>query len=188
MAHAGLRLNELIDLRRADLDLVGRRLRVEQGKSLRDRIVFLSDTTIQALERYLPTRVALPAEAPLFFRTEGVPLKNRWVQFRLGQLGEEAGVVAVSPHRLRHTFATRLINLGVPVTTIQYLLGHTNLNTTQRYAHVADPTIEREYRQAMQVLEKETSALSLAPVPLEALLAGVRSMLSRVTQSLDNSM
>lgn len=188
LAHAGLRLNELIDLRRADVDMAGRRLRIEQGKGQRDRIVFLSDTTLQALECYLQTQTSQPAEAPLFFRTEGAPLKYRWVQFRLRQLGEEAGVAAVSPHRLRHTFATRLINLGVPVTTIQHLLGHTNLNTTQRYAHVADPTIEREYRQAMQTLEKETGALSLAPVPLEALLAGIRSVLSRVTEPLDNSM
>jgi site-specific recombinase XerD len=188
LAHAGLRLNELVDLRRADLDLAGRRLRIEQGKGQRDRVVFLSETTVQALDRYLAIRPPQPAEAPLFFRADGVPLKYRWVQFRLRQLGDEAGVAHVSPHRLRHTFATRLINLGVPVTTIQHLLGHTNLNTTQRYAHVADPTIEREYQQAMQTLEKEIGALSLAPVPLEALLAGVRPAASCVTQPLDNSM
>jgi site-specific recombinase XerD len=188
LAHAGLRLNELVDLRRADLDLTSRRLRIEQGKGRRDRSVFLSDTTVVALERYLATVPTQAADAPLFFRADGVPLKYRWVQFRLRQLGEDAGVLAVSPHRLRHTFATRLINLGVPITTIQHLLGHTNLNTTQRYAHVADPTIEREYRQAMQILEKETGALALAPVPLDALLSGVRSALSRVTEPLDNSM
>jgi site-specific recombinase XerD len=188
LAHAGLRLNELVDLRRADLDLAGRRLRIEQGKGRRDRSVFLSDTTVVALERYLATVPTQAADAPLFFRADSVPLKYRWVQFRLRQLGEEAGVAHVSPHRLRHTFATRLINLGVPVTTIQHLLGHTNLNTTQRYAQVADPTIEREYRQAMQTLEKETGALALAPVPLDALFGGVQAALSRVTEPLDNSM
>jgi hypothetical protein len=72
----------------------------------------------------------------------------------------------VSPHRLRHTFATRLINLGVPVTTLQRLLGHHDLGTTQRYAQVMDPTAERHYHQAMAQIE---CALSLAPVPLSAL-------------------
>jgi hypothetical protein len=72
----------------------------------------------------------------------------------------------VSPHRLRHTFATRLINLGVPITTLQRLLGHRDLGTTQRYAQVMDRTAERQYHQAMAQIE---GALSLAPVPLSTL-------------------
>ena len=87
--------------------------------------------------------------------------------------------------RLRHTFATRLINLGVPVTTIQKLLGHDNLNTTQCYAHVANPTAERKYCQAMKTMQAEAGALSLAPVPLSALLPA-SAQRDRVIQPLDN--
>jgi integrase/recombinase XerC len=189
LAHTGIRLNELIDLRRGDVDVAGARLRIDQGKGHRDRIVSLSDMAQRALTRYLAALPPQAAEAPLFYWAEGVPLGYRWVQKRLHELGDAAGVKDVSPHRLRHTFATRLINQGVPIPVIQKLLGHDDLNTTQRYAKVADPTVEREYRQAMTEIEQRAGALSLAPLPLPDVwpvpLAVARD---RVTLPLDNSM
>ena len=186
LAHTGIRLNELLDLRRGDLDLAGARLRIDQGKGRKDRVVYLSATAGQAMARYLAAQPALPTNAPLFYRTAAEPLGYRWVEYRLRQLGDEAGVAHVTPHRLRHTLATRLINAGMPVTTLQKLLGHADLNTTQRYARVADPTVEHDYRQAMTRLEHGAHALSLAPLSLEALLP-VGAQSDRVTQSLDNS-
>jgi len=190
LAHTGMRLGELVDLRHGDLDLAGGRLRIDEGKGRKDRIVYLSATARQAVEHYLAGLPAQPPDAPLFYRAAGAPLAYRWVQFRLRQLGEEAGVAHVSPHRLRHTLATRLINQGVAVTTIQKILGHVDLNTTQRYARVADPIVERDYQQAMAQIEQQTRTLSLAPVPLDALLAATLSGLPRpyVTKPLDNSM
>jgi site-specific recombinase XerD len=190
LAHTGIRLNELVDLCRGDLDLAGGRLRIDQGKGRKDRVVYLSDTAQQALDRYLAAWPLQALDAPLFYRTAREPLGYRWVEYRLRQLGDEAGVAHVTPHRLRHTLATRLINRGMPVTTLQKLLGHADLNTTQRYAHVADPTVERDYRQVMARLEQEPNALSLAPIALEALLraAGSIARLDRVKQPLDNSM
>lgn len=185
LAHTGIRLNELVDVRRGDLDLTGQRLRIDQGKGRRDRIVYLSDTACEAMARYLVGLSPLPVDAPLFYRASQQPMEYRWVEYRLRQLGDEAGVAHVTPHRLRHTFATRLINRGVAITTIQKLLGHMDLNTTQRYATVADQTVERDYRVAMQTLEHKTGALSLAPVSLDALLP---TPAHRVTQPLDNSM
>jgi site-specific recombinase XerD len=165
LAHTGLRLSELLDLKRGDLDLAGQRLRIEEAKGRRDRVVYLSQTCVQALERYLAGQAAAP-EVALLCHPSGRPVSYRWVQEQVRQWGEAAGVAGVSPHRLRHTFATRLINLGVPVTTLQRLLGHRDLGTTQRYAQVMDPTAERQYHQAMAQIE---SALSLAPVPLSSL-------------------
>lgn len=190
LAHTGMRLGELVDLRYSDLDLAGGRLRIDEGKGRKDRIVYLSTTARRAVEHYLDGLSAQPPEAPLFYRTTGAPLAYRWVQFRLRQLGEEAGVAHVSPHRMRHTLATRLINQGVAVTTIQKILGHVDLNTTQRYARVADPTVERDYQQAMTKIEQQAQALSLAPVPLDAFLAATLAGVPRpcVTQPLDNSM
>ncbi len=88
------------------------------------------------------------------------------MQQQVQRWGEAAGVAGVAPHRLRHTFATRLINRGVPITTRQRLVGQRDLGTTQRYAQVMDRTAERQDHQAMAHIE---GALSLAPVPLSAL-------------------
>jgi site-specific recombinase XerD len=188
LAHTGIRLNELIDLCRGDLDLAGGRLRIDQGKGRKDRVVYLSDTAQQALDQYLAAWPPQALDAPLFYRTAHEPLGYRWVEARLRQLGDEAGVAHVTPHRLRHTLATRLINRGMPVTTLQKLLGHADLNTTQRYARVADQTVERDYRQVMARIEQETTGLSLAPIPLDVLLSGGAARRERVTQPLDNSM
>lgn len=158
-------MSELLDLQRGDLDVSGARLRITDGKGRRDRIVYLSPTAVHALERYLTGHPPQPPSAPLFVHPSGHPVSYYWVQERVRTWGEQAGVSGVSPHRLRHTLATRLLNLGVPVTTIQKLLGHNDLRTTQRYAQVADPTAEQDYRQAMARAEH---ALSLAPLPLSA--------------------
>jgi len=165
LAHTGLRLSELLDLKRGDLDLAGQRLRIEDAKGRRDRVVYLSAACVQALSRYLTGQPGTP-DAPLLCHPSGQAVSYRWVQQQVRQWGEAAGVAGVSAHRLRHTFATRLINLGVPVTTLQRLLGHRDLGTTQRYAQVMDPTAERQYHQAMAQIE---CALSLAPVPLSTL-------------------
>jgi site-specific recombinase XerD len=185
-----MRLGELVDLRQGDLDLIGGRLRIDEGKGRKDRIVYLSATARQAVEHYLAGLPAQPPDAPLFYRVTGAPLAYRWVQFRLRQLGEEAGIAHVSPHRMRHTLATRLINQGVAVTTIQKILGHVDLNTTQRYARVADPSVEQDYQQAMLKIEQQAHALTLAPVPFEAFLATRWASIPRpcVTEPLDNSM
>jgi len=155
----------LLDLKHGDVDLAGQRLRVEDAKARRDRVVYLSEACVQALERYLAGQAAA-SEAPLLCHPTGQEVSYRWVQKQVRQWGEEAGVAGVSPHRLRHTFATRLINLGVPITTLQRLLGHRDLGTTQRYAQVMDVTAERQYHQAMAQIE---SGLWLAPVPLSTL-------------------
>ena len=165
LAHTGLRLSELLDLKRSDLDLVGGRLRVEDAKGRHDRVVYLSPTCVQALERYLAGQ-PIAADASLICHPSGEPVSYRWVQYQVHRWADEAGVQGVSCHRLRHTFATRLVNLDVPVTTIQRLLGHHDLRTTQRYAHVLDKTAQQQYHAAMARIEQ---SLSLAPISLSAL-------------------
>ena len=166
LAHTGLRLSELLDLKRGDVDLIGQRLRIEDAKGRRDRVAYLSQACVQALERYLASQPGT-VDTALLSHPTGQGVSYRWVQKQVKQWGIKAGVVGVSPHRLRHTFATRLINLGLPVTTLQRLLGHRDLGTTQRYAQVMDVTAERQYHQAMAQIE---ATLSLAPVPLSALM------------------
>jgi site-specific recombinase XerD len=154
LAHTGLRLCELLDLRRHDVDLRGRRLHV-QGKGSRERVVYLTPTAVQALQRYLRA-CPHPEQALLFVNARGRPLDGAWLRHQLRALAAAAGVHGVTPCRLRHTLATRLINVGAPITTLQKLLGHDYLSTTQIYARVYDATVERDYRDAMSRLERSS--------------------------------
>jgi len=155
LAHAGLRACELLDLRQTDVDLAGRRIGVRSGKGDRDRVVYLTPVAIQAVQRYL-TLYPHPDCTTLLIHPCGRPLSYAYLYQRLRAMGEAVQLSGISPHRLRHTFATRLINAGMPITSLQKLLGHDHLSTTQIYARVYDATVERDYRQAMAQLEPPT--------------------------------
>jgi site-specific recombinase XerD len=163
LAHTGLRASECVYLQVGDLDLTGRRLLVHQGKGRKDRAVYLSDTAALALARYLGD-TPRPANAPLWVRPNGRPIKYEWLLARMTALGQAAGVAEVTPHRLRHSLATRLLNAGMDITRIQKLLGHTQLRTTQVYAQVLDVTLETDYRRAMTRIEQHSQPLSDQPV------------------------
>ena len=163
LAHTGIRTCELRDLRQADVDLAQRRLRIEHGKHDQTRVVYLTETAANAVRRYLE-RCPHPEHALLFVNAQGEPVPPWWAMSRLQHLGQAAHVPTVTPHRLRHTLATRLLNAEVPITTLQKLLGHRYLSTTQIYARVYDATVERDYRRAMERLE-QNQALAV-PVAL----------------------
>jgi site-specific recombinase XerD len=150
LAHGGLRLSELCDLRVGDVDLAGQRLAVREGKGKRDRIIPLSGMAVTTLREYLAVRGMAQTDHLLTFRQRSI--KAELVQARLKRYGAAVGV-SVSPHRLRHTLATRLLNAGMDIVSIQHLLGHEKLDTTMIYAHVHDPTVEQDFRQAMARLE-----------------------------------
>jgi site-specific recombinase XerD len=111
LAHTGLRASECVYLQVGDLDLTGRRLLVRQGKGRKERVVYLSQTAVLALSRYLG-QTPRPANAPLWVRPNGRPIKYAWLLARVTALGQAAGVTDVTPHRLRHSLATRLLNAG----------------------------------------------------------------------------
>ncbi len=165
LAHSGLRASECLDVQGQDLDLAGQRLLVRQGKGQRDRVVYLSAFAGQALTAYLQGQRPAPA-APLWTQPDGQPLTYQWLYRHLLALGQAAGVAAVSPHRLRHTLATRLLNAGMDITRIQKLLGHAHVTTTQIYARVFDATVEADYRQAMAQIARHQLPLSDAPIPV----------------------
>jgi integrase/recombinase XerD len=146
LAHAGLRVGELCDLRWEDLDLARQRLLVRDGKGLRDRALPITPTTVQALQAYREARQ--PASAGPVFTWRGKPLHADVVRGRLRRYGQAVGV-EVSPHRLRHTLATRLLNAGMKITSLQRLLGHEKLTTTMIYAHVHDETVTQDFQHAM---------------------------------------
>lgn len=164
LAHTGLRASEWVDLQVGDLDLHGGRLTVRQGKGQRDRVVYLSEVTQQALADYLGTSPRPLTEAR-WRRPTGQPITYPWLREHIARRGEAAEVAAVTPHRLRHTLATRLLNAGMDITRIQKLLGHDQISTTMIYARVLDATVEADYRQAMRQIERRQMPLSDTPEP-----------------------
>jgi site-specific recombinase XerD len=165
LAHTGVRASECVDLQFQDLDVAGGRLTVRQGKGQRDRVVYLSDTACQAIRRYLGDAQRDPTD-PVWTRPTGQPITYDWLYAHVTALGQAAQVPEVSPHRLRHTLATRLLNAGMDITRIQKLLGHEQISTTMIYARVHDATVELDYRQAMNKIERQQTPLSTAPIPM----------------------
>jgi integrase/recombinase XerD len=153
---SGLRTGEVEELRLEDLDLQGKKLMVRKSKALKDRTVFMTDTTVRAIREYLAVRGPGPTEHVFLYRNQ--PLCKDLVPARIRSAGERAGV-KVHPHRLRHTAATQLLNAGCRVTSIQKFLGHKELSTTMVYARVHDQTVADDYYAAMQQIEKRLDLL-----------------------------
>ncbi len=140
LARAGLRVGEVVRLRVEDVEINGRSgwVTVRSGKGNKTRRVPLNGEVRQALKAWLDERPKVE-DATLFLSRSGRPLTERDVQRMVAEYAHTAGVDA-TPHTLRHTFATRAIEKGVDIATLQALLGHSRLETTGRYLH---PTAER---------------------------------------------
>ena len=148
---SGLRLSELVGVNLGDLDRGAHVVRV-RGKGRRERIVPVGDTALAAIHRYLEaTREARgrgAGEAPLFLGPRG-RLSGRTVQRVVrARLAEVAAGLGVTPHALRHSFASHLLDRGADLRAIQELLGHRSLGTTQIYTHVSRGRVRKAYAQA----------------------------------------
>ncbi len=145
MVATGVRVNEVVSIKCQDIDLPGRSLRIV-GKGRRERQVFLTNDWITGLTRaYLKTRAALGLVHPhLLFNSHLDPLTPPAMRSRLVKAAQGAGLdTRVTPHMLRHTAATQLIERGVDIRYIQRLLGHASLTTTEIYTHVSDRALSR---------------------------------------------
>lgn len=151
LAHAGLRRGELLNLRLTDCDLSGQRLRVQAGKGDRDRVLPMSERLTTVLTNYLTIRE--PAATDHLLIQRGRPVSRFLIAYRLNQFGQKANIVALSPHRVRHTLATLLINQGMPITSLQKFLGHQDINKTLIYARVYDETVRQQFATAMAHIE-----------------------------------
>ncbi len=151
LAHTGLRISELLDLRLGDMSLAAGYSTIRSGKPGRDRVVYLTPALDRALRRYLNRRPDLPDDDHIFVLRGRSPTA-RTIQRRLARYGQQAGV-QVTAHRLRHTIATRLINQGMPIHSLRKFLGHQHLNTTQIYARIYDETLYEQFKAAMSRLE-----------------------------------
>ena len=143
MFATGLRVSETVGIRCCDLDIADRTVRVN-GKGSRERTVFLPGEWMpNLLHSYLSTRSVLGIENPiLFFNRLGAPLSSAAMRTRLDKAARNAGIVRrITPHMLRHSAATQLIESGVDIRYVQRLLGHSSLSTTEIYTHVSDSAL-----------------------------------------------
>ncbi len=157
MLRCGLRVEEVANLTLAALDLRRGQVFVYEGKGAKDRVVYLSKDAYQALVQYLKVRPYSRAKKVFLVdkgRFEGKPILVRGIQHRMQHYGQKAGL-KVCCHQLRHTMATQLLNADADIVTIQDLLGHTRVKTTQRYSRVSNRKVQRDYYKAMaKVLER----------------------------------
>jgi integrase/recombinase XerD len=154
MLHSGLHTGEIRNLKRKEIEWEARRVRIEQSKGLKDRLVCLSQATLEALQAYLEVRGPAEALPENVFIYRHRPLSKTYCFERLRTYGERCGI-RVHPHQLRHSCATLLLNAGAPVLTVQAILWHKNVDTTLGYARLYDGTVAADYYQAMQSVERQ---------------------------------
>lgn len=145
---AGLRISELTGLNAEDLDELGEVLRI-CGKGRKERMVPLGAKAIEAIHAYLAMRKAELGAEPrgaLFVNRFGRRLSDRSIRRKLDGYLLAAGIdVHISPHALRHSFATHMLNAGADLRSVQEMLGHANLSTTQIYTHITSRRLKEIY-------------------------------------------
>lgn len=154
---SGLRVSELTEMNNEDLDLANGMLRV-MGKGGKQRIVPLGSKAIAAVEEYLASRGQTTAGGALFLNTRGNRINRRSVARIVdAYVLKIAAFKRISPHTLRHTFATHMLEGGADLRAIQELLGHASLSTTQKYTHVGIDHLMEVYDKAHPKAHTPTS-------------------------------
>ena len=151
----GIRVSELVGLTDGDIDFTLGILKVF-GKGRKERIVPIGEKALAAIREYLPQRdgamagsLAAGGKAPIFINHRGGRLTSRSVARILQKHIQKCGLLRkVSPHALRHSFATHLLDAGADLRAIQEMLGHVSLSTTQRYTHVSVDKLMEVYDRA----------------------------------------
>ena len=165
----GLRASEVEDLQLTDLNtsassaqaLSQQQLIIRGGKGQKDRTIYLTESACTALTAYLTQRGSSDYNHVFLYRHR--PLSKDLARNRIKAAGKRAGV-KVTPHQLRHTYGTQLVNAGCPITTIQALMGHKRLSTTLVYTQIHNRTVADDYYAAMDKVEKGL-AEQLQPPP-----------------------
>jgi integrase/recombinase XerD len=147
---SGLRVSELINLSTKDIDLRERTMRIK-GKGEKDRIVLFDEDTKNLINKYIILKN--PKKDYLFLNRKDEQLTPRYIQMMIKSYADIARIrKTVTPHILRHSFATHLLKNGVDIRVIQQLLGHSNLSTTQIYTSVDMETLKNVYDKARTLI------------------------------------
>jgi tyrosine recombinase XerC len=146
---SGIRIEELCQLNVEDIDFWGGMLRVF-GKGSRERLVPLGQTAQKVIHAYVESRpAALRRAAPLFLNPKGLRLSSRGARNVVSKWVQQAALHhKISPHAFRHSFATHLLDRGCDLRSVQEMLGHRNLSTTQIYTHVSTEHLKKVYQES----------------------------------------
>jgi integrase/recombinase XerD len=145
MYAAGLRVSELVCLRQVDIDLQAG-IVVCHGKGSKERRVPLGKSAIHWLQRYAAVKAGYgKRESPVMFLHRGKPFTRQLAWLIIKRYAEDVGISNVSPHTLRHSFATHLLQHGADSRSVQALLGHSDISTTQIYTHITDVHLRSAY-------------------------------------------
>ena len=162
MLRCGLRVEEVALLTVDAIDSRSRQLYVFNGKGNKDRVVYLSEDALTALEQYMKKR-RLSKEKKVFLVQKGpltgMPISVRGIQKRIEYYARKTEI-KVCCHHLRHTMATQLLNADADLATIQDLLGHSRITTTQCYCRVSNLKVQRDYYKAINVVLQRTLPIS----------------------------
>lgn len=154
----GIRVSELVNIKIQDLDMQTPGVKV-LGKGNKERFVPFGEFCRQSIEVYLQEfKPKLDSDHEfLLVNMNGAPITERGVRYVLNDVVKRtAGVTEIHPHKLRHTFATHMLNQGADLRTVQSLLGHVNLSTTGRYTHVSNEQLKKVYLNAHPRAKKES--------------------------------
>jgi len=143
---SGLRISELVGLNSEDIDFISGIVKV-RGKGKKERIVPMGESALLAIRKYLDKRKK--QSTAVFLNKNSSRISTRGVRFALGKYLKLAEIKpGVSAHTFRHSFATHLLNRGADLRTVQELLGHANLSTTQIYTHLTTEKLKSVYDKA----------------------------------------
>ncbi len=159
MLRCGLRVEEVANLTLAAIDWRRSKLYVFNGKGQKDRVVYISHDTYEALAVYIKQRLSLRVRKVFLVEKgthKGKPISVRGIQKRMEYYAKKTGL-PVSCHQLRHTMATQLLNADADLVSIQDLLGHSRIKTTQRYCRVSNLKVQRDYFKAIKEVIKRTT-------------------------------
>jgi site-specific recombinase XerD len=162
MLRCGLRVEEVAKLSLGDIDLKRRRIMVVDGKGGKDRVVYISADATDGLLAFLKLRSHRRIKKVFLVEKgdyKGQPISVRGIQKRMEYYAKKTGL-KISCHCLRHTMATQLLNADAEVESIQDLLGHNWITTTQRYCQVSNMKVKRDYFNAMARILKRSSRRS----------------------------
>ncbi|EFS18951.1 tyrosine recombinase XerC [Staphylococcus hominis] len=154
----GIRVSELVNIKVMDLDMNLPGVKV-LGKGNKERFVPFGEFCRQSIEQYLEKFKPLKSKSHpyLIVNMKGDPITERGIRYLLNDVVKRtAGVTEIHPHKLRHTFATHLLNQGADLRTVQSLLGHVNLSTTGKYTHVSNQQLRKVYLSAHPRAKKES--------------------------------
>jgi site-specific recombinase XerD len=156
MLRCGLRVSEVAKLKLSDIDWEQKSALIEQGKGRKDRVVYLSSDVIASLKTCLKQRPSTVPDDLLFWnqKRKNCALSSKGIQKKVERYAKAAGINA-SCHSLRHTFASNLLEEGAEVISIKELLGHSSIESSERYAKLSNQRVKQMYLQTIKkVIDK----------------------------------